>query len=177
MSGFLGDPRALEDVERQFHDKEGVLKDKLSIDNPIAVRWRKQYRVSHNLWQFPGNWLQIANYDRYSNFEAISEMPCLFTFRKVQKITHSTQKTHKTSCEGCLAMLNSCPTQEAVEYLHNSTHGIGPHSSWKHHGWSGGTVQRIFEVVQQHGEDLHKPHQDSAWQSAASETTGTRQRA
>ena len=47
------------------------------------------YRVSHNLWQFTGNWLQIANYGRYSNFEAICEMPCLFTVRNVQKITHS----------------------------------------------------------------------------------------
>ena len=37
------------------------------------------YQVSHNLWQFPGNWLQIAKYGRYSNFEAIFEMPCLFT--------------------------------------------------------------------------------------------------
>ena len=43
-------------------------------------------------WQFPGNCLQIANYDRHSNFEAIFEMPCLLTFRKAQKITHSTQK-------------------------------------------------------------------------------------
>ena len=68
MSGSLGDPRTLEDVEGQFHDKDGVLKDKLSIDNSIAahIRWRKQY---------------------------------------------------KTSCEGRLTMLNSCPTQEAVEYL------------------------------------------------------------
>ena len=47
------------------------------------------YRVSHNLWQFPGNWLQIENYGRYSNFETIFEMPCLFRSRKVQKITHS----------------------------------------------------------------------------------------
>ena len=50
------------------------------------------YRVSHNLWQFPGNCLQIANYDRYSNFEAIFEMPCLLTSRKVQKIKHSAKK-------------------------------------------------------------------------------------
>ena len=48
--------------------------------------------MSHNLWQFPGNWLQIANYNRYSNFEAIFKMPCLFTSKKVQKITHSAQK-------------------------------------------------------------------------------------
>ena len=47
------------------------------------------YRVSHNLWQFPGKWLQIKNYGRYSNFEAIFKMPCLFTSRKVQKTTHS----------------------------------------------------------------------------------------
>ena len=47
------------------------------------------YRVGHNLWQFPGNWLQIEKYDRYSNFEAIFEKPCLFTSSKVQKITHS----------------------------------------------------------------------------------------
>ena len=68
MSGFLGDQQTLEDFKRQFHDKDGVLKDKFSIDNFIAayVRWRKQY---------------------------------------------------KTSCEGRVAMLNSCPTQEAVEYL------------------------------------------------------------
>ena len=68
MSGSLGDLRTLEDVKRQFHDPDEVLKDKLSIDNSIAahVRWRKQY---------------------------------------------------KTSCEGRLAMLNSCPTQEVVEYL------------------------------------------------------------
>ena len=68
MSDSLGDPRTLEDVERQFRDQDGVLKDKLSIDNSIAahVRWRRQY---------------------------------------------------KASCEGRLAMLNSCPTQEAVEYL------------------------------------------------------------
>ena len=49
------------------------------------------YRVSHILWQFPGKWLQIVNYDRYSKFEAIFEMPCLFSSRKVQKITHSAQ--------------------------------------------------------------------------------------
>ena len=68
MSGSIGDPQTLEDVERQFHDKDGVLTDKLSIDNSIAahIRWRKQY---------------------------------------------------KTSCDECLTMLNSCPTQEAVEYL------------------------------------------------------------
>ena len=40
------------------------------------------YRVSHNLWQFPGNCLQIANYDRYSKFEAIFEMPCLGKYKK-----------------------------------------------------------------------------------------------
>ena len=50
-----------------------------------------KYRVSHNLWQFLRNWLQILNYGRYSNFEAIFEMPCLFAFRKVQKITHSSK--------------------------------------------------------------------------------------
>ena len=68
MSNSLGDPRTLEDVERQFRDQDGVLKDKLFIDNSIAahVRWRRQY---------------------------------------------------KASCEGRLAMLNSCPTQEAVKYL------------------------------------------------------------
>ena len=68
MTGSLEDPQTLEDVKRQFHDKDGVLKDKLSINNSIAahIRWRKQY---------------------------------------------------KTSCEGRLAMLNSCPTQEAVKYL------------------------------------------------------------
>ena len=37
------------------------------------------YRVSHNLWQSPGNWLQIANQDMYSNCEAIFEIPCLFS--------------------------------------------------------------------------------------------------
>ena len=47
------------------------------------------YRVSHNLWQFTGNWLQIANYGRYSNFEAIFKMPCSFTFRQIQKKSHS----------------------------------------------------------------------------------------
>ena len=52
----------------------------------------KKYLVTHNLWQFPGNWLQIANYGRFSNFKALFEMPCLFTSRKVQKITHSAQK-------------------------------------------------------------------------------------
>ena len=64
----IGGSRGYDNVERQFHDKDGVLKDKLSIDNSIAahIRWRKQY---------------------------------------------------KTSCKGHLAMLNSCPTQEAVEYL------------------------------------------------------------
>ena len=68
MSNSLGDPQTLEDVERQFHDKDGVLRAKLSIDNSMGahIRWRKQY---------------------------------------------------KTSCQGHLAMLNSCPTQEAVEYL------------------------------------------------------------
>ena len=50
------------------------------------------YRVNHNLWQFPGNSLQIANYDRYSDFGAIFGMLCLFTSRKVQKVTHSAQK-------------------------------------------------------------------------------------
>ena len=33
-----------------------------------------------------------CNYDRYSNFETIFEMPCLFTFKKLPKITHSAQK-------------------------------------------------------------------------------------
>ena len=68
MSDSIGDPRTLEDVERPFHNKDGELKDKLSINNSIAahIRWRKQY---------------------------------------------------KTSCEGRLAMLNSCPTTEAVEYI------------------------------------------------------------
>ena len=29
------------------------------------------YRVSHNLWQFPGNWLQIENYGRYIFLNAL----------------------------------------------------------------------------------------------------------
>ena len=33
----LGGPQTLEDVKRQFHDKDGVLKDKLSIDHCIAA--------------------------------------------------------------------------------------------------------------------------------------------
>ena len=50
------------------------------------------YRVSHNLWQFPENWLQISNYDRYSNFEAIFKMPRLLTSKKVQKNTFCSEK-------------------------------------------------------------------------------------
>ena len=48
MSNSIGDPRSLEDVKRQFHTKDGELKDKLSIDNSIAahIRWRKQYKIS-----------------------------------------------------------------------------------------------------------------------------------
>ena len=37
MSGFLGDPQTLEDVERQFHDRDGALKDKLPINNSILT--------------------------------------------------------------------------------------------------------------------------------------------
>ena len=48
------------------------------------IELKHEYRLSHNLWQFPGNCLQIANYVTYSNFEAIFEMPCLLTSRKVQ---------------------------------------------------------------------------------------------
>ena len=61
----------------------------LNIINQFVARMILLYRVSHNLWQFPGNWLQIVNYCRYSNFEAIFEMPCLFTVRKVLKIAYS----------------------------------------------------------------------------------------
>ena len=60
-----------------------------SNKNIRSFTYNNAYRVSHNLWQFRGNWLQIVNYGRYSNFKAIFEMPCLFNFRKVQKITHS----------------------------------------------------------------------------------------
>ena len=34
MSGSLGDPRTLEDIERQFHDKDGVLKDNSPLTTP-----------------------------------------------------------------------------------------------------------------------------------------------
>ena len=53
------------------------------------------YRVSHSLLQFPGNWLQIANYDRYSNFEGIFGMPCLFKTKK------STRNKHIFPRKGC----------------------------------------------------------------------------
>ena len=40
MSDSIGDPRSLEDVERQFYTKDGELKDKLSIDNSITAHIR-----------------------------------------------------------------------------------------------------------------------------------------
>ena len=48
MGDSIGDPRTLEEVEKQFHSKDGEIKDKLSIDNSIAahIRWRKQYKTS-----------------------------------------------------------------------------------------------------------------------------------
>ena len=48
MSDSTGDPRSLQDVERQFHTKDGELKYKLSINNSIAthIRWGKQYKTS-----------------------------------------------------------------------------------------------------------------------------------
>ena len=52
--------------------------------NFLVILTHILYRVSH-LWQFPGNWLQIANYDRYSDFKAIFEMSCLFTTKNTQK--------------------------------------------------------------------------------------------
>ena len=95
----------------------------------VTARWIKQpglllftYRVSHNLWQFLGNWLQIANYDRYSHFEVIFEMLCLYTSIKVQKITHSAHErslkllffkaTQKNSWRGFFQVLTpflECP--------------------------------------------------------------------
>ena len=46
ISDSIGDPRTLEDGERQFHNKDdGELKVRLSIDNSMAahIRWRNQY--------------------------------------------------------------------------------------------------------------------------------------
>ena len=74
------------------------------------------YRVSLNLWQFPGNWLQIKNYSRYSNFEANFEMPWLFTSGEVQKMTHSARiwllkllffkATKKHQWNGCSSLIS-----------------------------------------------------------------------
>ena len=40
MGVSIGDPHSLEDVERQFHTKDGELKDKPFLHNSIAAHIR-----------------------------------------------------------------------------------------------------------------------------------------